>query len=218
MRYLIIILSLLTTACISEKALKQNGGSSGLPSEIKFHSQSETNLVLRKAPDFTATAVMADNRFDKITMSSYRGGYVVLFFYPLDFTFVCPTEILAFDKKLDKFKKHNCEVLGISIDSEYTHLAWKNTEVENGGIGKIRFPLISDITKNISRAYGVLHEDSIALRGLFIIDTEGIVRHCLVNDLSMGRNVDEALRTVLAAQKVDKYGELCPADWQPEEN
>jgi peroxiredoxin (alkyl hydroperoxide reductase subunit C) len=141
-------------------------------------------LVTRPAPDFTATAVMGDGRFEEqFSLSSLRGKYVVLFFYPLDFTFVCPSEILAFDERLDDFRERSCEVVGISVDSHYTHLAWRHTEVGDGGIGKIRYPLVSDLKKTIARDYGVLLDDEVALRGLFLIDREGIVRHALVNDL-----------------------------------
>ena len=176
-----------------------------------------TNLVTKEAPDFTAEAVMPDNTFTNLVLSSYRGKYVLLFFYPLDFTFVCPTEILAFDKALEEFKKRNCEVIGVSVDSQYTHFAWKNTPVKKGGIGNIQYPLVSDLTKEIARKYGVLFEDAVALRGLFLIDKEGIVRHALVNDLPLGRSVAEAIRVLDALQHTEKQGEVCPANWQPGE-
>lgn len=176
------------------------------------------SLVTNEAPDFSAQAVMPDNSFDELTLSSYRGKYVVLFFYPLDFTFVCPSEIIAFDKQLDQFKEKNCEVLGVSVDSHFSHLAWKNTPREQGGIGNIQFPLVADITKSIARDYGVLFDDSIALRGLFLIDKEGIVRHALVNDLPLGRNVDEALRILHALQFTEEHGEVCPANWREGED
>jgi peroxiredoxin (alkyl hydroperoxide reductase subunit C) len=172
-------------------------------------------LVTQEAPDFTAEAVMPDHSFQELTLSSYRGKYVVLFFYPLDFTVVCPTEIILFNDKLKEFKENNCEVIGISTDSKYTHLAWRNTPLESGGIGRIQYPLVSDIKKEIARSYGVLHDESIALRGLFLIDTRGRVRHALVNDLPVGRSVDEALRVLRAVQLVDQYGEFCPANWKP---
>ena len=180
-------------------------------------SECVCTLVTKQAPDFTAKAVMLDNTFADLRLSSYRGKYVVLFFYPLDFTFVCPTEIIAFDKKLDEFKKRNCEVIGVSVDSEYSHFAWKNTPREKGGIGNIRYPLVSDITKEISRSYGVLYENSVALRGLFLIDKEGVVRHAVINDLPLGRSVDEALRMVDALQYYEEHGEVCPANWKPGE-
>ena len=136
-----------------------------------------TTLVTKEAPDFTAQAVLPDNTFAELTLSRYRGKYVVLFFYPLDFTFVCPSEILAFNKRLEEFKVKNCEVIGVSVDSRFTHLAWKNTSVENGGIGDIQYPLVEDLNKAIARSYGILLNESVALRGLFLIDPNGIVRH-----------------------------------------
>jgi len=172
------------------------------------------SLVTKEAPDFTATAVMPDNTFGEVKLSHYRGKHVILFFYPLDFTFVCPSEIIAFNKKLSEFKSRNCEVIGASIDSEFSHLAWKNTPVEKGGIGNVQFPLVADITKSISRDYGILFNEAVALRGLFLIDKEGIVRHSVINDLPLGRNIDEALRILEALQFVEKHGEVCPANWQ----
>lgn len=171
------------------------------------------SLVTQPAPNFTATAVMPDNTFEDITLSSFQGKYVVLFFYPLDFTFVCPSEIIAFNKKVADFKERNCEVIGCSIDSHFTHLAWKNTPVDNGGIGNVQFPLVADLNKQIAKDYGVLINDAIALRGLFLIDREGVVRHSVVNDLPLGRNVDEALRMVTALQFTEAHGEVCPANW-----
>ena len=171
-------------------------------------------LVTKPAPDFTATAVMPDNSFQELTLSSYRGKYVVLFFYPLDFTFVCPSEIIAFDKALAKFKKKNTEVIGVSVDSQFTHLAWKETPRAKGGIGPIGFPLVADLSKNIARSYDVLLGEAVALRGLFLIDKQGTVRHALVNDLPLGRNVDEALRMVDALQFTEWHGEVCPANWR----
>ena len=171
-------------------------------------------LVTKEAPDFTAQAVMPDNTFSELKLSSYRSKYVVLFFYPLDFTFVCPSEIIAFDRALDKFKEKNAEVIGVSVDSHFTHLAWKNTPREKGGIGNVQYPIVSDLTKEIARSYGVLLNDSVALRGLFLIDKDGIIRHALVNDLPLGRNVDEALRVLDALQFTEKHGEVCPANWR----
>jgi len=172
-------------------------------------------LVTQPAPDFTADAVMPDNSFGQITLSSFKGKYVVLFFYPLDFTFVCPSEILAFNKKLDEFRKRNCEVVGVSVDSKFTHLAWKNTKLEDGGIGNIQYPLVADLNKNIARSYGILFGDAVALRGLFLIDTKGIIRHAVINDLPLGRSVDEAIRMVTALQFVETHGDqVCPANWQ----
>jgi peroxiredoxin 2/4 len=170
-------------------------------------------LVTKEAPDFTAKAVMPNNAFAEVTLSSYRGKYVVLFFYPLDFTFVCPSEIIAFDAALAKFEKKNTQVLGVSVDSHYTHLAWKNTPRKEGGIGAIKYPLVSDLDKSISRNFGVLLDGGVALRGLFLIDTKGVVRHALINDLPIGRSVDEALRVVDALQFHEKNGDVCPANW-----
>lgn len=172
-----------------------------------------STLVTQQAPDFSASAVLPDNSFGTIELSQLKGKYVILFFYPLDFTFVCPSEILAFHHKIEEFKKKNCAVIGVSVDSHFTHLAWRNTDVNQGGIGQIGYPLVSDIKKQISRAYGVLHDDSIALRGLFLIDKEGVVKHALVNDLPLGRNVDEALRMLDALQYTEEHGEVCPANW-----
>ena len=177
-----------------------------------------SNLVTKEAPDFTAQAVMGNNAIEELKLSSYRGKYVILFFYPLDFTFVCPSEIIAFDKALDKFKAKNAEVIGVSIDSQFTHFAWKNTEPKKGGIGQIRYPLVADLNKNISRDYGVLIDESVALRGLFLIDKEGIIRHSVINDLSLGRNIDEALRMLDALQFTEKHGEVCPANWHEGED
>jgi peroxiredoxin (alkyl hydroperoxide reductase subunit C) len=177
-----------------------------------------STLVTQEAPDFTAQAVMPNNEFAELTLSKLRGKYVVLYFYPLDFTFVCPSEIIAFDKALDKFKEKNTEVVGVSVDSHFTHLAWKNTPRDNGGIGNVQYPLVADITKDIARSYGVLLNESVALRGLFLIDKEGIVRHALINDLPLGRNVDEALRVLDALQFTEKHGEVCPANWRQGED
>ncbi len=171
-------------------------------------------LVTKPAPDFIATAVLADNSFDEnFALSALRGKYVVLLFYPLDFTFVCPTEILAFDEALDDFRNRDAEVVGLSVDSHYTHAAWKRTHVDDGGIGPIRFPLVSDLTREIARAYGVLLDDGVALRGLFLIDREGVVRHALVNDLPLGRSVTEALRVLDALRFHEIRGDVCPANW-----
>jgi len=177
------------------------------------------NLVTKEAPDFTAKAVMPDNSFAELKLSSYRGEkYVVLFFYPLDFTFVCPSEIIAFDKALARFEEKNVQVIGVSVDSHFTHLAWKNTPRDHGGIGQVGYPLVADLNKGISRDYGVLLDEGIALRGLFLIDKEGIIRHTVVNDLPLGRNVDEALRMVDALQFTEKHEDVCPANWREGED
>jgi peroxiredoxin 2/4 len=170
-------------------------------------------LVTKEAPDFTAQAVMPNNSFAELKLSSYRGQYVVLFFYPLDFTFVCPSEIIAFDAALEKFQKKNAQVIGCSVDSHFTHLAWKNTPRKQGGIGPIKYPLVADLNKQISRDYGVLLDAGIALRGLFLIDKAGVVRHALINDLPIGRSVDEAIRVLDALQFHEEHGDVCPANW-----
>ena len=171
------------------------------------------SMVTRDAPDFAAQAVMGDNSFEELKLSSYRGKYVILFFYPLDFTFVCPSEIIAFNDRLDEFHAKDTEIIGVSVDSHYTHLAWKKTPREEGGIGDIRYPLVADLNKNISRDYGVLIDESVALRGLFLIDRDGVIRHALVNDLGLGRSVDEAMRMLTALRFTEEHGEVCPANW-----
>ncbi len=172
--------------------------------------------VGQKAPDFKAGAVTEENQFKDVSLSDYKGKYVVLFFYPLDFTFVCPTEIIAFSEAVPEFQKRQVQVLGASIDSKFSHLAWKKTSRKEGGLGEIKYPLIADMNKEIARKYGVLLEDAgIALRGLFLIDREGVLRHMVVNDLPLGRSVDEALRMVDALQYFEKNGEVCPANWKP---
>ena len=173
-----------------------------------------TTLVQKMAPDFKAQAVMPDGSFHEIQLSEYRGQYVVLFFYPLDFTFVCPTEIIAFSDRAREFADRNVQLLGISVDSQYSHLAWRNTPRSEGGIGNVRYPLLADLNKNISRSYGVLLPDGVALRGLFLVDRDGIVRHQVVNDLPLGRSLDEALRIIDALQFFEENGEVCPANWQ----
>ena len=171
--------------------------------------------VGRPAPDFTATAVY-DQEFKLIRLLDYIGKYVVLFFYPLDFTFVCPTEITSFSDLYSRFAEINTEVLGVSVDSEYAHLAWLQTDRDNGGLGDLNYPLISDLTKSISRSYNVLTERGQALRGLFIIDKEGILQYSVVNNLDFGRSVHETLRTLQAIQYVQSHpDEVCPADWKP---
>jgi peroxiredoxin (alkyl hydroperoxide reductase subunit C) len=171
--------------------------------------------VGQEAPEFMATAVF-DQEFKTVKLSDYRGQYVVLFFYPLDFTFVCPTEIIAFSDRHGDFKSLNTEILGVSVDSEFSHLAWIQTERKEGGIGDIDYPLVSDIKKEISTAYNVLDpEAGVALRGLFIIDKEGIIQHATINNLSFGRSVEETLRTLKAIQHVQSNpDEVCPAGWQ----
>jgi peroxiredoxin (alkyl hydroperoxide reductase subunit C) len=168
-----------------------------------------------QAPDFKATAVF-DQEFVDISLSQYKGKYLCLFFYPLDFTFVCPTEITAFSDRHADFAKVNTEVLGVSVDSQFAHLAWIQTDRKEGGLGDLNYPLVADLKKEISRAYGVLTEDGVALRGLFLIDREGVVQHATINNLAFGRSVDETLRTLQAIQYVqDNPDEVCPAGWKP---
>ncbi|KAK1122737.1 peroxiredoxin [Melipona bicolor] len=173
--------------------------------------------IQKPAPEFSGTAVV-DGDFKEIKLSDYRGKYVVLFFYPLDFTFVCPTELIAFSEKISEFKAMNTQVIGVSTDSHFSHLAWTNTPRKQGGLGgNLGYPLLSDFNKEISAKYNVLLPDSgIALRGLFIIDKDGILRQLSVNDLPVGRSVDETLRLIKAFQFVEKHGEVCPANWQPD--
>lgn len=171
-------------------------------------------VVQNEAPDFKATTVMGDGSIKEIKLSDYKGRYVVLFFYPLDFTFVCPTEIIAMSDRIEEFEVRNTQVIGVSVDSQFSHLAWRNTPRKRGGIGEITYPLVSDLDKSISRSYGVLVEKpGIALRGLFIIDKLGKLRHITVNDLPLGRNVDEVLRMLDAIQFNEKHGEVCPVNW-----
>jgi peroxiredoxin (alkyl hydroperoxide reductase subunit C) len=184
-------------------------------------------LVGKFAPNFTAKAIMPNDSIeDNFNLLNYLGikkdptGKVtkegkigVLFFYPLDFTFVCPSEIIAFNNRVKEFKLRKAEIIGVSVDSHFTHLAWKNTPVEKGGIGNIQFPLVADLTKSIARDYDVLVGGAVAFRGTFLIDGKGVVRHQVVNDLPLGRNVDEALRMVDALQFHEEHGEVCPAGW-----
>jgi peroxiredoxin (alkyl hydroperoxide reductase subunit C) len=169
-------------------------------------------LVQKDAPDFKAMAV--DGKlFKEIQLSDYKGKWLVLFFYPLDFTFVCPTEITAFSDRVEDFKKLGAEVLGCSIDSHFTHLAWINTPRKEGGLGDIQYPLLADVTKTIAKDYGVLLDGGIALRGLFLINPEGKVVYNVTHDLGVGRSVEETLRVIKAFQQVAKTGEVCPANW-----
>ncbi len=171
-------------------------------------------LVGKPAPDFTATAVYGNNEIKDFKLSSLKGKHVVLFFYPLDFTFVCPSELIAFDHRLDEFKQRGVEVVGCSIDSQFTHLAWKNTPVNNGGIGQVGYPLVADINHAICQAYDVEAAGGVAFRGSFLIDKAGVVQHQVVNNLPLGRDIDEMLRMVDALQFTEEHGEVCPAGWQ----
>ncbi len=172
-------------------------------------------LVGKQAPDFNAVALMGNNEINnKFSFKNHIAGkYAVLFFYPLDFTFVCPSEIIAFDHRLDEFKKRNVEVISSSIDSHFTHLAWKNTPVDKGGIGQVRFPMVADVKHEICKAYDVEAEGGVAFRGSFLIDKNGVVQHQVVNNLPLGRNIDEMLRMVDALQFTEEHGEVCPAGW-----
>jgi len=171
-------------------------------------------LVGKKAPEFDTDAVVAGD-FKRVKLSDYKGKYVVLFFYPLDFTFVCPTELHAFQDKLETFHKLKTEVIGCSVDSKFSHLAWLNTSRDNGGIAGCNYPILSDINKTIARDYDVLIPDAgVALRGTFLIDKEGIVRQQTINDLPLGRNIDEMVRLVEALQFNEENGEVCPANWK----
>jgi len=171
-------------------------------------------LVGKQAPDFAATAVYGNNEIKELKLSDFKGKPVVLFFYPLDFTFVCPSELIAFDHRLEEFKQRGVEVIGVSIDSQFTHLAWKNTAIKDGGIGQVGYPLVADIKHDICRAYDVeLEGAGVALRGSFLIDKNGVVMHQVVNMLPLGRNIDEMLRMVDALQFFEENGEVCPAGW-----
>lgn len=172
-------------------------------------------LVGKTAPDFTATAVMPDNAMDEsFNLKTYLGKKPgVVFFYPLDFTFVCPSEILAFDHRVKAFRERGVKVVAVSVDSHFTHLAWKNTPVDKGGIGQVQFPMVADLTKSIARDYDVLVNDAVALRGTFLIDGNFVVRHQVVNDLPLGRNIDETLRMVDTLTHFEEHGEVCPAGW-----
>ena len=170
-------------------------------------------LVTQKAPCFKAQAVMPNKTFKEISLCDYKGKYVILFFYPMDFTFVCPTEIIAFSEAAEQFDQYGVQLLGCSVDSQYSHLAWIEKPRNEGGLSGLTFPLISDITKEIAGNYDVLLPGGVALRGLFLIDKEGIVRHQIINDLPLGRSVAEALRIVQALEFFEKNGEVCPANW-----
>jgi peroxiredoxin (alkyl hydroperoxide reductase subunit C) len=173
-------------------------------------------LVGKPAPDFTAAAIMGDNSIDEnFNLAKYiRGKEAVIFFYPLDFTFVCPSELIAFDHRLADFKSRGVEVIGVSIDSHFTHLAWKNTPINNGGIGQVGYPLVADIKHYICKSYDVEADDGVAYRGSFLINKAGVVVHQVVNDLPLGRDIDEMLRMVDALQFFEANGEVCPAGWK----
>lgn len=172
--------------------------------------------LCKPAPQFKTTALLPDGSFGDVELAQYAGKWVVLFFYPLDFTFVCPTEIIQFSDRVEEFRRINCEVIAASIDSQFSHLAWTNLDRKKGGLGKMNIPILADVTKKVSTDYGVLKEDEgIAFRGLFIIDPKQNLRQITINDLPVGRNVDEILRLVQAFQFVEEHGEVCPAGWKP---
>tara|TARA_B100000212_G_C27334497_1_gene516235 strand:- start:372 stop:1016 length:645 start_codon:yes stop_codon:yes gene_type:complete len=193
-------------------------------------------IVTKPAPEFKTQAVMPDNSIQEVKLSDYKGKKVVLFFYPLDFTFVCPTELLAFDKRLSEFESRGVQVLGCSVDSRWSHLAWKNTDINKGGIGNVQYPLLQDLDKSIARSFDVLAGSTpatvytkdeeidttvgggVALRASFLIDEDGTVRHAVINDLPLGRNIDEMLRMVDALAHHQKHGEVCPAGWKDGDN
>ena len=172
-------------------------------------------FITQPAPEFDCQALLPDGTFGPVKLSDYKGKYVVLFFYPLDFTFVCPTEIIQFSDMAKQFAENNCAVIGASVDSLFSHLAWTQKDRKEGGLGKMEIPIIADLTKQVSKDYGVLLPDGMALRGAFIIDDKGILRQMTVNDLPVGRNAEEILRLVQAFQFTDKHGEVCPASWKP---
>merc|ERR1719378_976439 len=182
---------------------------------LRFSIMSKA-AIQKPAPHFQGTAVTPEGDFKDVKLSDYKGKYLVFFFYPLDFTFVCPTEIISFSDRADEFRAINCEVLACSVDSHFSHLAWTNLDRAKGGLGKMKIPILADITKQISKDYGVLLEDQgVSLRGLFIVDDKGTLRQITMNDLPVGRSVDETLRLVQAFQFTDKHGEVCPAGWKP---
>ncbi|KAM3132800.1 hypothetical protein pb186bvf_015105 [Paramecium bursaria] len=207
---MIYLLSLL--ACINANA----------DSSVAHFAFPQIHLLPRqKAPYFNGIAVTPDRKFNRLSLNDYQGKYLVLLFYPFDFTYVCPTELVAFSDAIDKFKALNADVIGISTDSHFTHLAWLKTPRNEGGVGELKIPLLADISKRISKAYGVLVEDELdelygaALRGLFIIDQKQVVRTVQINDAPVGRSVDETLRLIQALQYSDTHGEVCPANWKP---
>ena len=173
-------------------------------------------LVAKEAPDFCAPAVLGDGSIvSDFKLSDLKGKYVVLFFWPLDFTFVCPSEIIAHNHRVNQLRERGVEVVGVSIDSQFTHFAWRNTAIEDGGIGAVEFPMVADVKHEICRAYGIEHPQAgVALRASFLIDKEGVVQHQVVNNLPLGRNIDEMIRTIDALQFHEQYGEVCPAGWK----
>ncbi|XP_065293094.1 peroxiredoxin-4-like [Dermacentor albipictus] len=221
-RWLLITLSLAIgpqlTVCVEEACHSYDGGQVYPQENTKSSAHNlhwSKTQISKPAPYFTGTAVV-NGEFKELKLSDYKGKYLVFFFYPLDFTFVCPTEIIAFSDRIQEFKALNAEVVACSVDSPFTHLAWINTPRKQGGLGPIKIPLLSDLTHQISKDYGVYLEDlGHTLRGLFIIDDKGNLRQITMNDMPVGRSVDETLRLVQAFQYTDKHGEVCPAGWKP---
>jgi peroxiredoxin (alkyl hydroperoxide reductase subunit C) len=170
-------------------------------------------LVNKEAPNFTAQAVMPNGVMESLSLDQFRGHYVVLFFWPLNFTFVCPTEIIAHNKRVAAFEERDVQLIGCSIDLQFTHAVWRNTPVDKGGIGEVGFPIVADVKREIASSFGILHDAGIALRASFLIDKDGIVQHQVANNLPLGRNVDEMLRIVDALQFTEEHGEVCPAGW-----
>jgi len=216
---LLLVCICLVASVICEESCHSYAGGDVYPHQAgkSFqHSLSQSKALIQKAaPYFEGTAVI-NGEFKDIKLTDYKGKYLVLFFYPLDFTFVCPTEIIAFSDRVKEFKAIGAEVLGASVDSHFSHLAWTNTPRKAGGLGTLNIPLLSDLTHKISKDYGVYLEDhGHTLRGLFIIDDKGVLRQITMNDLPVGRSVDETLRLVQAFQYTDAHGEVCPAGWKP---
>jgi len=203
-----------SSSSVSNKKLKEEHNNANVePVESKWNGSKAR--ICSPAPEFKIEAVLPDGDFSTVSLSDYKGKYVVLLFYPLDFTFVCPTEIIEFSDKIEAFRALGAEVLAISVDSKFSHLAWMQTPRKQGGLGEMKIPLLADITKQMSTDYGVLLEDGFTIRGLFLIDGRGIIRHATLNDRPVGRNVDETLRLIQAFQYTDKHGEVCPVNWKP---
>jgi len=220
-RWLILFVALGAVFCVEkdDDSCRTYAGGQVYPQEVKTGLDHALHwskaLISQPAPNWEGKAVV-NGEFKDLKLSDFRGKYLVFFFYPLDFTFVCPTEIIAFSDRIDEFKKINTEVVACSVDSVFTHLAWINTPRKQGGLGKMQIPILADLTKQIAKDYGVLLEnEGHTLRGLFIIDDKGILRQITMNDLPVGRSVDETLRLVQAFQYTDKHGEVCPAGWKP---
>jgi peroxiredoxin (alkyl hydroperoxide reductase subunit C) len=216
MKYLLPMLLVLCAGCVF---VEQDGAGRHLRLGASCPEEQPTTvgepLVGRAAPEFEAQAVMPDGKVRTLALSDYAGGYVILFFYPADFSRVCPTEIIAFDERRKEFMDLDCRIIGVSTDTVWSHIAWRQTPREQEGIGRISYPLVADVTKDVSRAYGVLKDRATALRGLFIIDPDGVVRHVLINDLPVGRDVDEVKRVLQALRFVKREGKMCGAGWQP---